>query len=51
MYEFVRRNVHVPLFIFFFLIQIIDEADLDNDDGLSFAEFEHKMTKNPEFVT
>lgn len=34
------------------LIQtIIDEADLDNDDGLSFAEFEHKMTKNPEFVT
>lgn len=30
---------------------IIDEADLDNDDRLSFAEFEHKMTKNPEFVT
>lgn len=34
------------------LIQsIITESDLDNDDGLSFAEFEHKMTKNPEFVT
>lgn len=34
------------------LIQaVIEESDLDNDDGLSFAEFEHKMTKNPEFVT
>ncbi|XP_061185276.1 calcium and integrin-binding protein 1-like [Saccostrea echinata] len=30
---------------------IMDEADLDNDDALSFAEFEHVMTKNPEFVT
>ncbi|XP_048742737.1 calcium and integrin-binding protein 1-like [Ostrea edulis] len=30
---------------------IMDEADLDNDDALSFAEFEHVATKNPEFMT
>nr|XP_022303766.1 calcium and integrin-binding protein 1-like [Crassostrea virginica] len=30
---------------------VIAESDIDNDDGLSFAEFENMMMKNPEFVT
>ena len=30
--------------------QIYNEADLDNDQSLSFAEFEHVITKAPDFV-
>ncbi len=34
------------------LIQnILDEADLDDDGALSFAEFEHVIDKSPDFVT
>uniref|UniRef100_A0A8D0GE59 Calcium and integrin binding family member 4 n=1 Tax=Sphenodon punctatus TaxID=8508 RepID=A0A8D0GE59_SPHPU len=29
---------------------VLDEADLDNDGMLSLAEFEHVMTKSPDFV-
>jgi hypothetical protein len=29
---------------------MMDEADLDNDDALSYAEFEHTATKNPELM-
>lgn len=33
------------------LIQnILDEADLDDDGALSFAEFEHVITKSPDFT-
>ncbi|XP_076462922.1 calcium and integrin-binding protein 1-like [Babylonia areolata] len=30
---------------------ILDEADLDDDEALSFAEFEHVLLKAPDFVT
>ena len=30
--------------------QIFDEADLDDDSQLSFAEFEHVISKAPDFV-
>lgn len=30
---------------------IYAEADLDDDDSLSFAEFEHVISKAPDFVT
>lgn len=30
---------------------IYSEADLDDDDNLSFAEFEHVISKAPDFVT
>ena len=30
--------------------QIMDEADLDDDKTLSFAEFEHVISKAPDFV-
>jgi len=29
---------------------IFDEADLDDDDTLSFAEFEHVISKAPDFI-
>lgn len=33
------------------LIQnILDEADLDDDGALSFAEFEHVIDKSPDFT-
>lgn len=33
------------------LIQnILEEADLDDDDSLSFAEFEHVISKAPDFI-
>lgn len=33
------------------LIQnILDEADLDDDGALSFAEFEHVINKSPDFT-
>ena len=34
----------------FSLFQIYKEADLDNDQSLSFAEFEHVITKAPDFI-
>lgn len=30
--------------------QILEEADLDDDEGLSFAEFDHVISKAPDFV-
>ena len=37
--------------VFTFLCdQILEEADLDDDDSLSFAEFEHVISKAPDFV-
>ncbi|XP_076440606.1 calcium and integrin-binding protein 1-like [Babylonia areolata] len=30
---------------------ILEEADLDDDDSLSFAEFEHVISKAPDFVS
>lgn len=32
------------------IFQIFDEADLDDDSQLSFAEFEHVISKAPDFV-
>ncbi|XP_077667574.1 calcium and integrin-binding family member 4 [Eretmochelys imbricata] len=29
---------------------VLEEADLDNDNMLSFAEFEHAMSKSPDFL-
>lgn len=41
-------NSHIPCV--FVKIQIIDDADLDNDGQLSLAEFDHVMGKTPEFA-
>lgn len=30
--------------------QVLDESDLDNDNMLSFSEFEHAMAKSPDFM-
>ncbi|KAM4866664.1 calcium and integrin-binding family member 4 isoform 2-T2 [Thomomys bottae] len=30
---------------------VLSEADLDNDNMLSFSEFEHAMAKSPDFMT
>ena len=30
--------------------QILEEADLDDDEALSFAEFEHVISKAPDFT-
>lgn len=32
------------------VLQIFEEADLDDDDSLSFAEFEHVISKAPDFI-
>ncbi|KAG6923459.1 calcium and integrin binding family member 4, partial [Chelydra serpentina] len=29
---------------------VLEEANLDNDNMLSFAEFEHAMSKSPDFL-
>ncbi len=34
----------------FFVFQILEESDLDDDDALSFAEFEHVISKAPDFM-
>uniref|UniRef100_A0A670HYQ5 Calcium and integrin binding family member 4 n=1 Tax=Podarcis muralis TaxID=64176 RepID=A0A670HYQ5_PODMU len=31
-------------------MQVLEEADLDNDKMLSLVEFEHAMTKSPDFL-
>ena len=36
--------------IVFVYLKIFDEADLDDDSQLSFAEFEHVISKAPDFV-
>ena len=36
--------------IFIIFSQIFIEADLDEDNQLSFAEFEHVISKAPDFV-
>jgi hypothetical protein len=36
-----QRKVNDVLDILVYLLQILEEADLDDDDSLSFAEFEH----------
>ena len=33
-----------------YYLQIFEEADLDDDETLSFAEFEHVISKAPDFV-
>lgn len=30
--------------------QVLSESDLDNDNMLSFSEFEHAMAKSPDFM-
>lgn len=30
--------------------QVLKESDLDNDNMLSFSEFEHAMAKSPDFM-
>lgn len=30
--------------------QVLNESDLDNDNMLSFSEFEHAMNKAPDFM-
>lgn len=30
--------------------QVLSESDLDNDNMLSFSEFEHAMAKAPDFM-
>lgn len=38
--------------MWFFFLQVLEEADVDNDDALNFLEFERIMTLNvePEFM-
>ena len=36
--------------IVLYYFQILEEADLDKDDKLSFSEFEHVVSKAPEFM-
>lgn len=31
-------------------VQVLNESDLDNDNMLSFSEFEHAMAKSPDFM-
>ena len=31
--------------------QLLEEADLDEDGALSFAEFDHVITKTPDFMS
>ena len=38
------------LVMFFDTIQVMNEADMDNDRKLSFAEFEHIMFSDPNFL-
>lgn len=33
-----------------FFLQVLSESDLDNDNMLSFSEFEHAMAKSPDFM-
>ena len=33
------------------LKNVLEEADLDSDGRLSYAEFEHVISKAPDFVT
>ena len=40
----------IIIILFIFILQILMEADLDEDDSLSFAEFEHVISKAPDFV-
>lgn len=32
------------------IVRILEEADLDDDGALSFAEFEHIIDKSPDFA-
>ena len=32
------------------MLQILQESDLDDDNALSFAEFEHVISKAPDFI-
>ena len=32
------------------LFQIIEEADLDSDSQISYAEFEHVVSRSPDFI-
>lgn len=34
----------------FFLCKLLEEADLDEDGFLSFAEFENVIARSPEFM-
>lgn len=50
-------RIHVHLFPFFnaavvwySLQNILEEADLDDDGALSFAEFEHIIDKSSDFI-
>ncbi|KAK2146174.1 hypothetical protein LSH36_626g00007 [Paralvinella palmiformis] len=35
----------------FFLCMVFEEADLDDDSKLSFSEFEHVISKAPDFLS
>ena len=45
-----QRKVNDVLDILVYLLQILEEADLDDDDSLSFAEFEHVISTAPDFI-
>lgn len=34
----------------FIIERIIEEADLDGDSSINFAEFEHVVSRSPDFI-
>lgn len=48
--ERVNLQLHTPVQLDNQLIQIIEEADLDGDDQISYAEFEHVVSRSPDFI-
>lgn len=48
-------SLHVETYLLGFSLspsfhQVLSESDLDNDNMLSFSEFEHAMAKSPDFM-
>ena len=39
-----QRSTHI------FTYQVIEEADLDDDNMLSYIEFEHVISRSPDFL-
>jgi hypothetical protein len=52
--EAVRLNSSIPLLTGLILSdysQVLEEADVDDDGKLSFGEFEHVITRAPDFLS
>lgn len=37
--------------LFYLCVQVLEEADVDDDGKLSFGEFEHVITRAPDFLS